>query len=278
MRAGDAALQAQPLGFEGQGLDVARQRVVGLVAMHVDRLAALGGDLAQQLHAGRAFAHGALEVRDAADDVDAQVQRALEAVGTALAAQHTVLREGHQLQVDVRGDAALDFQQGFDRQQARVAGVHVAADRQQALGHRPVAVGEGAFDDVLGLERRLEFAPELDAFQQGAALVDARQAVAERRVHVEMRVAKRRGEQVAGGVHGFVGGGGEAGRDFDDAAVLDGDGHAGAAVGEGGVGDEEVEHGFSPAGAQMGSATNWGQITIQDAALRRARRDYEIVL
>ena len=41
MRAGDAALQAEPLRLVGQRLDVARQRIVGLVAMHVDEQPAL---------------------------------------------------------------------------------------------------------------------------------------------------------------------------------------------------------------------------------------------
>ena len=112
-------------------------------------------------------------------------------------AQYAVLREGDQLQVDVGRHALLDLQQRLHRQQAGVAGVDVAADRQQALGDRPVAVGEGAFDDVLGLERGLELAPQLDALQQRAAFVDARLAVGERGVHVEVRIAKGRGEQVA---------------------------------------------------------------------------------
>ena len=46
MRAGDTPLQAQPLGLIGQRLDMARQRVVRLVAMHVDEQPALRGDLA----------------------------------------------------------------------------------------------------------------------------------------------------------------------------------------------------------------------------------------
>ena len=47
MRAVRAAAEAKPLRLEGQRLDVARQRIVALVAMHVDQQAALRRDLAQ---------------------------------------------------------------------------------------------------------------------------------------------------------------------------------------------------------------------------------------
>jgi hypothetical protein len=63
--------------------------------------------------------HGALEVRNAADHVHAQVQRALQVVQPAGRAQHAVLRKGHQLQVEVGRHALLDFQQRVHRQQAR---------------------------------------------------------------------------------------------------------------------------------------------------------------
>jgi len=177
-------------------------------------------------------------MRNAADHVDAQVERAHEVLQAAGAAQNAVLRKSHQLQVDVGRHPALDVEQRLDRQQAGVAGVHMGADGQQALGHRPVAVGEGALDERVGREQRLELAPQRDAFEQRAALVDARQAVAERGVHVEVRVDEMRRQQQAAGVERLGGGCIEAGRDFCDAAVLHGDRHAGAAVGQGGVSDE----------------------------------------
>ena len=46
--------------------------------------------------------HRPLEMRDAADDVDAHRERALEAVERAGAAQHAVLRKRDELQVEVR--------------------------------------------------------------------------------------------------------------------------------------------------------------------------------
>ena len=76
MRARHPALHAKALAVEGQGFDVARQRVVRLVAMHVHHQAPLAGKFAQQAHGFGAVGHGALEMRDAADHVDAHGDRA----------------------------------------------------------------------------------------------------------------------------------------------------------------------------------------------------------
>ena len=198
------------------------QRVVALVAVHVHQQAALGRQLAQQPHAGCALFTGPLEVQDAADHVHAQVEREFQVVHAAFGAQHAVLRKGDQLQVDIGRDAAFDFEQGFDRQQAGVAGIDMAADRQQAPGDGPVAVGEGALDDGVGPQEGFEFAPHGDAFEQRAAFVDARQAVAQRGVHVEMGIDERRAQQVALRVDDFMRRGVQAGRDLGDAAVLHG--------------------------------------------------------
>ncbi|MDT4818852.1 hypothetical protein FQZ97_519530 [compost metagenome] len=273
VRARHAALQAQAQRLGGQGLDVARERVVRLVAVHVDQLAALGRQLAQQLHAGRAVGHGALEMRNAADHVHALVERAREVVDAARRAQHAILRKGHQLQVDVGRHLALHLEQRIDREQAGVAGVHVRADRQQALGHGPVAVRERTFDERIGREQRLELAPQRDAFEQRAALVDARLAVAQRGVHVEMRVDEMRREQQALGVERLVRGCGQAGHDLGDAVVLYGNRHAGAAVGEGGVGDEEVEHrwGVFFRGALSACAARGSGIALRPARPRWSR-------
>ena len=110
-----------------QCLDVARERVVAFVAMHVHAQPALGGQLAEQLHAGRAFVHRALEVRDAADDFDAQVQRAFQVGQGAGCAQDAILRKGHQLQIEPAGDAVLHLQQCTHRKQPVVADIDMRA-------------------------------------------------------------------------------------------------------------------------------------------------------
>ena len=104
MRAGDAAGEAEALRLGGQRLDMARERVVGLVAMHVDHQPALRGDLAERGDAGGAVGHGALEMRDAADDVDAEVERAVEVLRRGRRAVVAVLRKGDELQVDIGRD------------------------------------------------------------------------------------------------------------------------------------------------------------------------------
>ncbi len=57
-----------------------------------------------------------------------------------------------------------------------------------------------------------------------------------------MGVDERRRQQLALRVQLLVGRGVQAGRQLGDAAVLHRDGHAGAAVGQGGVGDQQVQH------------------------------------
>ena len=64
-------------------------RIVGLVAMHVDAQAALGRELAQQHGRFRALRHRALEVRNAADHVDAHVERAFQVVDSAAGERNT---------------------------------------------------------------------------------------------------------------------------------------------------------------------------------------------
>ena len=78
MRSGRARSEAEPMRFRRQRLDVAGQRIVALVAMQVDHQPALRGDLAQRFHRRGAVGHRAFEMRDAADDVDAEIERALE--------------------------------------------------------------------------------------------------------------------------------------------------------------------------------------------------------
>ena len=214
--------------------------------MHVDAQAALRRFLAQQAHALGAIGHRAFEVRNTADDFDAQVERAAQVVERTRRAQHTVLREGHQLQVQVRRNAALDLQQRMHGQQPVVANVNMAAYRQQPLRHGPVAVGQRALDQGLVREQRFQLAPQRNAFEQRAAGVDARQTVGQRGVHVEMRVDERRGQQQALGVDGFVGWHLQAGSDLHNAPVLNADRDVAATIGQGSVGDQQVKHGAIP--------------------------------
>ncbi len=168
VRASHPALQAQPLRLVGELLDVARQRIVGLVAMHVDHQAALGGDLAELGDRARAVGHGALEMRDAADDVDAQVERADGVFARGRRTVEPVLREGDELQVDIGRDLLLHLEQRLDGKQPVVADIDMGADGEQAHRHRPVAIAERPLLHGLVGQQRLQLAPERDAFEQRA--------------------------------------------------------------------------------------------------------------
>ena len=59
-------------------------------------------------------------MRDAADNVDAHVERPVEAADAVLGAVVAILREGDELEVDIGFDPLLHFQERFDRHQLRV--------------------------------------------------------------------------------------------------------------------------------------------------------------
>ena len=174
VRAGDAALQPQALRLEGQGLDVARERIVGLVAMHVDAQAALGSDLAQRADRCGAVRHRALEMRDAADDVDAPVERAFEVFAAPRRAVVAVLRKGDELEVEVGRDAALHLEERVDGEKPVVADVDMAADGEEPLRDGEIAVAQRPLDHGLGRQERLQLAPERDALEERAGFVEAR--------------------------------------------------------------------------------------------------------
>ncbi len=242
MRAGHAAAQAQALGLIGQALDMARQRIVRLVAMHVDGQAALGGDLAELLHRLRALRHGPLEMRDAADDIDALVEGPKQVLPRLRIAQESVLGEGDELEIEEGGDLPLHLQQGLDGQKLIVADIDMAADRQAAARDRPAAELERACLERLDRQMRLQLRPELDAFEERAAFVEAGPAEAEGRIHVEMGIDEGRGDQPAAGVDLPQGGGLDPGRHLGDAPVGDRDILAFAAVREIGASEDEIEH------------------------------------
>jgi len=204
VRTRDPSVQAQPMGLRGEGFDVARERIVGLVAMHIDPQALLSGVFAQHAHRLRTVGHGSLEMRNATHHVDAQRNRPLQVVEGARGAQDAVLRKRHELQVEIRCDTPLHFEQRFYRQQTRVAHVDVTADREQTACDRPVAILQSALDQCFLGQLWFEFAPQCDAFEQCAGCVDTRQAIRQCRVHVEMRIHERRRDKRAGGVDFFL--------------------------------------------------------------------------
>ena len=232
----------------GQGLDVARVRIVGLVAMQVDHQATLGRELAQLDHRAPAVLHRPLEMRDAADDLDAQVERAEQVLACARRAVEPVLREGHELQRQVGCHLPLDLEQRLDAGQPVVADVDMAADGADPLRHRHVAVGQRPLDHRLDRELRLELVPELDALEQRARAVEPRQAQGQRRVHVEVAVDEGRGDQPAGHVELVPAARVDLLPDRLDQAVGDQDVVALPAIGQVGAAKDQIGlHGVFPA-------------------------------
>ena len=164
-----------------------------------------------------------------------------------------VLREGDELQVDIGRDRLLHVEQRLDREQPVVADIDMGADREQPLADREVAIAERPLHHRLMGEERLELAPERDAFEQRARLVEPRQAERQRRIHVEMAVDEGRRHQppAASIVRPRLAG--DVRLDRGDLAAGAGDVDAGAPVGKGGVLDEEVDgHGWKSPGRKVG--------------------------
>ena len=236
----------EPLRLRGERLDVPGQRIVGFIAMQVDAQAALGGDLAQGAHRRRAVRHRALEMRDAADHLDAAIERPREVLDRARRAVEAVLRERDQLEIEIRRHAPLHLEERTHGEEPVVADVDMGADGEQSLRDREVAIAQGALDHRLVRQEGLQLAPERDAFEERAGLVEARLAERERRVHMEMGIDERRRDEMAGGVQHRCCASVERGADGGDPSGANDDILAGAAVGQGGVADDQVvAHGHS---------------------------------
>ncbi len=134
-------------------------------------------------------------MRNSADNLDPQIQCANCVRRPSWSSIETVLRKGNELQVEVGGDFLLHFQKGFNGQQPIVTGVDVAANCEEAHGHCPIAIGEGALDDSFVREKGLQFSPQSYAFEQRAGRINARNSIRESGIHMEMRVDKRRRHQ-----------------------------------------------------------------------------------
>ena len=255
MRAIDPALQPEPHRLTGQHLDMARHRVIGLVAMHVDPQAASRGHLAQQPHRLAAVGHRALEVRNAADHVHAEIERPLEQlqggqpalriVAARVVAQHALLRKGDQLQIEIGRHPPTHLEHRFDCDHARIRGIDMTTDGEQAAGNRLIAIGERPLDDRLAGQVGLEFAPDRDALKQRPRLVQPRAAQRHGGVHMEMRIDERRRQQQAAGVDLATGCGLRQHRmrlDRRNALALDGNIDTDPPVGQRRIANHQIEH------------------------------------
>ena len=131
-------------------------------------------------------------MRDAADAVDAELERALEQLLVARVGEDAVLREGRHLDRDQVGHLVADAQQASQRRLVLRRDVGVRADVQRALRGRPADDLLRALVDVVLGQALLQLAPDVDALDQRSGLVEARLAGGERGVEVEVAVDERR--------------------------------------------------------------------------------------
>ncbi len=254
VRAGDATLQPEPHGLRRQRLHMARQRVVALVAMHVDAQSAFRRDLREGPDRGGALRHGALEMRDAAHHLHALVEGAQQVLARSRIAEESVLRESDELHIDPGRHLAFDLDQRVDGEQPFVRNVDVAADREIAARDRPAAESEGAALNLLDRDMRLELRPEGNALEQRAALVLPVFRQDQRGIEMEMRIDEGRDDEAPAGVDLPQGGSGDRRPDLDDAAALHGDVDAAPSVRQVGVAQQKIQHRRS--GSKRGSRRN----------------------
>ena len=168
--------------------------------MHVPHQPALGGDAAKVAERLGPLLHRAFEMRDAADDIDAHVQRADHIPSPGLRPIQPVLREGDQLQVQIGRDASLHLQHRLDPAQMVGRGVDMGSDRQQPHADCPVAIGHRPVDHFVHRGKVAQLSPQRDSFQQRARGIHPGQAIGQGSVHVEMRVDEGGGHKVPGRV------------------------------------------------------------------------------
>ena len=121
----------------------------------------------------------------------------------------------------------------------------MAADMQKTHRRGPVAIGQRPVAHLVLGHHLPEFAPERDAFEQRPRRVHPRQAVAQRRIHVEMRVDEGRRDQIARRIDPLPGLGRAEIAQRRDPVAADADvGHP--PVRQGAARDDDIEHHRSP--------------------------------
>jgi hypothetical protein len=140
--------------------------------MQVDEESAVRGDLAQIAHRGSTLGHGALEMRDAAHDLDAEIECSKEEVASTRRAVEPILGEGHELECKIGGDLPLGLEERTHARESRIAHVDVRANGADSLGHGEIAIGQRPLGHGLLGEQGLQLAPESDPLEQGARPVE----------------------------------------------------------------------------------------------------------
>ena len=169
--------------------------------MQVERFVELLGEVAGEFHVGHAVVAGHFVVRDAADEVAAEVHRAFHQRFAIRESVNAVLRKGDELDVHQSGKFLLHFEQRFDGGKFRVAHIHVAADARDAMDQFPLHRERGATFHVVERERLLAFGPNLNAFDKRTGLIETWLADGEHGVEVDVDIGEWRRDEFAGAVN-----------------------------------------------------------------------------
>ena len=98
----------------------------------------------KQAHRLGSVRHRAFEMRNAADDIDAHVERADRVFHRGRIAQNAVLREGDELQVEIVLYLFPNLKQRLNALQFVVAGIDMAADGADPHGHGQIDIAQRA--------------------------------------------------------------------------------------------------------------------------------------
>ncbi len=146
MRARYTALQTKTHRLRSQCLNVARHWIVGLVAVDINWQPTFCCNAAELFKRGRTIRHGAFEMRNAADDIKAHIERTVDEIDSAGRTIVAILRERHELKVDIRFHLFADFDHSLSREKARIADIDMAANGKQALAYGQIAITQGTLD------------------------------------------------------------------------------------------------------------------------------------
>ena len=165
---GHAATHAASNRLGRHHLDKPRVVVVGFVAMNVNEQAEFFSQVEGELHRLDTVFAGELVVRDAADDVGAELGRLAHKFTAAVERHDAELRKCDQLQIDLPAGLFTNLDQCAKRGQRRVAHVDVTAHVLHAVRQLPAQYLAHAGLHVVRREVFDPLAPDRDAFEQRA--------------------------------------------------------------------------------------------------------------
>ncbi len=114
--------------------------------MDINGQATFGSNAAEFFKGCCAIGHGTFKMRNTAHNIKAHIERTIDQLNRAWRAVITVLREGHELEVNIRLHLFANFDHRGCSEQTRIANIDMAADGKQTLADRQIAIAQSALD------------------------------------------------------------------------------------------------------------------------------------